>query len=133
MQTERKSTLYIIRGLPGSGKSTLARRLVLSFRHRETDMFFIKNSIYKWNRKDVKKAIDWCYSEVEDCIKFNPSQDMAVSNTFIKRSHFMPYIELAKKYNFEPMVISCHADFGNIHKVCVEDLERMKSNWESYC
>ena len=56
--------LYLLRGIPGSGKSTLANQF--GDVHFEADMYFInENGEYIFNGADIKKAHQWCQSQVE--------------------------------------------------------------------
>ena len=78
--------LYLLRGLPGSGKSTLANQF--GDTHFEADMYFInENGEYIFNGADIKKAHQWCQSQVELAMIQNhitdglDSSDIIVSNT----------------------------------------------------
>ena len=126
------ATLYIIRGLPGSGKSTLARRLVHESRHREADMFFMKNGEYKFDARLLKDAHNWCFDEVQNLVSLEQS-DVVVSNTFTKRWEYTSYLKLAKQHGYDVMVIDCHADFANVHDVPQDAIEKMRNRWQPYC
>ncbi len=58
--------------------------------------------------------------------------DIAVSNTFIKKWEYEPYLSLAEEYGYKPIVIECHADFGNIHEIPLDTLKNMKLRYEPY-
>ena len=55
--------LYLLRGIPGAGKSTLAKQLGDS--HFETDGFFMVDGEYKFDPTKLRKAHEWCQSQVE--------------------------------------------------------------------
>jgi predicted kinase len=122
-------TLYIIRGLPGSGKSTLARKLVWD-RYREADMFFEKDGLYSFDRIKLTEAHDWCKCEVWGLMT-DSDEDVAVSNTFVKRWEFQYYCEMATRRGFKYQIIECQNKLGeNIHGVPIDVIERMRLNWE---
>jgi predicted kinase len=123
--------LYIIRGLPGSGKSTLARRLVHESRHRESDMYHMKNGVYIWRKENVKRAHEWCFNEIERLV-IEEKADVAVSNTFPRKCEYRRYILLAEQYGYKPMIIECHADFGSIHMVPVDTMKKLRSMYEPH-
>ena len=125
------ATLYIIRGLPGSGKSTLAKKLVSKENHREADMFHMKHGKYDFKIENIQKAHNWCFNEIENLLQTS-NEDCAVSNTFTEYWEYYPYIQLAKKYNYNISVIDCYAEFRNIHNVPEQILENMKNRWEPF-
>ncbi|MDY0226122.1 MAG: AAA family ATPase [Desulfomicrobium apsheronum] len=122
--------LYILRGLPGSGKSTLAQKLVREEFLRETDMFFMINGKYNFDHTKIKNAHLWCQSEIEKLMI--QGYECAVSNTFIKKWEYQPYLKMAKKYNYKTQIIECHGQWENTHGVTFEKLQIMKNNWEPH-
>ena len=127
------ATLYIIRGLPGSGKSTLAMKLVHSYRHMEADMFFIDDEgKYNYNVSDIKQAHEWCFNKVKTMMLTNKYYNCAVSNTFTRRWEYQKYMDLAKEYSFNVVIIETHANFGNKHNVPEKVIQSMKDRWEPH-
>jgi len=120
--------LYIIRGLPGSGKSTLAFKLGLAF--YEPDMFAMHNGKYEFDPKKLPKAIRWCFTSVLYALK--NKMDVAAVGTFTKVEHFQEYVKFCKQADIEFRVIHCISNYGNIHQVPQEVLDRMKSEMEPY-
>lgn len=125
------ATLYIVRGLPGSGKSTLAKKLVHESRHRESDMFFMKDGEYKFDRSKLKDAHAWCLSEIKKLID-KEKADCAVSNTFTMRWEYQSYIDYAKANGYNIQVIECHGPWQNKHNVPDQILSNMIERWEPH-
>lgn len=126
--------LYIIRGLPGSGKSTLAKRLYifcLVDYHYEADMYFIDaEGNYKFDPSKLKDAHAWCQEAVRGQIEGGYS--VAVSNTFTQMWEMKPYLDMAEKLGYTVTVITCEGDYGSIHNVPEEAIQRMKDRWEKF-
>lgn len=118
--------LIIIRGLPGSGKSTLATRLAecFDYLHYEADMYFMVDGEYKFDLAVVNKAHMWCQRRVETGLKY---QGVVVSNTFSRLWEMDFYLKLPNPKT----IIECQGNYGNIHGVPDEVVERMKNRWES--
>jgi len=58
--------------------------------------------------------------------------ECAVSNTFIKRWEYEPYLKMAKKYRYNTQVIECHGQWNNTHDVTIDKIQTMKKNWENH-
>jgi hypothetical protein len=155
----KSCTLYIIRGLPGSGKSTLAHQLVGYGNYFEADMYFTdpKTGEYKFDQTKLRDAHAWCLEGVKkamrsryeiftDNVPWDPNGEpvstrgigyptpVAVSNTFTQLWEMQMYIDLAKSEEFsadwEVCIVEMHNNFGNVHGVPTEAIERMRSRWE---
>lgn len=133
--------LIIIRGLPGSGKSTLAENLKYAlepdgyvFAHFEADMYFMEpgkdGPVYVFNPHDIPKAHMWCAESTEKALanRYN----VIVSNTFCSQWEYSPYIDLGKKYGCKIQVIDLYGNFGNVHNVPQESIDRMKMRWQPF-
>lgn len=121
-------TLYIIRGLPGSGKSSLARSLCGQNFH-EADQYFMDGGVYKFDPTKLKEAHTWCLDQVRKSLEFG-LQRVGVSNTFTQAWEMAPYRALAQEFGYSVFVVACENNFGNVHGVPEEAIERMAKRWE---
>ena len=125
--------LYIIRGLPGSGKSTKAKEIAIQekIKYYESDMFFINSEgEYNFNFDYIKQAHEWCKINVQS--ELFKGNSVIVSNTFIKFSEMVLYIEMAKEFDVRVKIIEMTGTYGNIHDVPDFILKKMKKNYERY-
>jgi predicted kinase len=135
--------LVLIRGLPGSGKSTLADdlRRLYSFKehgvfrcdewvHCEADQFFVKNGEYRFDPLKIFDAHKFCKQKCADALVMD--WNVIVSNTFSRIWEMQPYLDLAKQFDAEVTVLTCEGNFGNIHGVPENVIEKMRARWEPY-
>jgi predicted kinase len=124
--------LTLIRGLPGSGKSTVAKTLAqdTGAMHVETDMFFIDETTgaYHFDTSRLAEAHRWCQQTAEHALSHGVN--VIVSNTFSQRWELQPYLDMAAKYNVKVQLIEVQCNFGNIHNVPQETIEKMRARWE---
>jgi predicted kinase len=120
------STLYIVRGLPGSGKSTYSKSLGCF--HIEADMYFVYDGKYEFDIGSISSAHKWCIDIVYNAM-FSGA-DICVSNTFTVYDEIRPYIELCKKFYYDLKIITLTADYGSVHGVPDETIQRMRDRWE---
>jgi len=123
--------LTIIRGLPGSGKSTFAFGIQT---HNtaivEADMFHLINDKYVYKPEMAGYAHEWCQSQV--AWNLNQGNNVLVANTFITKRTIVPYFELAQEFNAGFHIITRTGDFGNIHNVPAEVIQRMAGAFETF-
>jgi predicted ATPase len=130
MQTNMQQ-FYIIRGLPGSGKSTLAQQLVnagIVTNYYEADQYFVRDGQYQFDRSKISDAHDWCQLQVHQALE--AKNNVAVSNTFTTCRELEPYFEMARYFSIKPTVLLCQSNWGSIHNVPEQTLQRMKSRFQ---
>jgi predicted kinase len=128
--------LYLLRGIPGAGKSTLAKQLGDS--HFETDTFFMVEGEYKFDPTKLRKAHEWCQSQIELAMINNhvtaglDNSDIVVSNTFTQAWEMDAYYELAKQYGYRVFSIIVENRHGGVnqHNVPEDKLQMMKERFE---
>lgn len=119
----------LIRGLPGSSKSTLAKMFgIYQCFHIEADMYFMKTGEYVFDARLLHKAHNWCQEMTERYLRDN--YDVVVSNTFTTKKELRPYFTIAKKYGIIPTVILCQNNFGSVHNVPEETMEKMRKRFD---
>jgi len=128
MSMETK-TLHIIRGLPGSGKTTLARKLC-GDRFCEADLDFGEGKGYVFEKEKLGDAHAWCRRRIEAMMNDGTVASVAVSNTFVQRWEFAPYIDIAERLGWKCEIIVCEGNYGNVHGVPQDVVERMRTRWE---
>ena len=124
------SELILIRGLPGSGKSTLAlnRFCRNGYYLVEADMYFYNKGEYKFDPKKLYQAHKWCQERTD--LTLGLDYNVVVSNTFTTKKELRPYFTIAKKYGIIPIVILCQDNFGSVHNVPEETMEKMRKRFE---
>lgn len=128
-------TLYLLRGLPGAGKSTLAK--TLGGVHFESDMYFMQDGEYKFDKNKLPEAHEWCYNTVRYHMATArlpptpPFQNLVVSNTFTTEEEMQPYFDLAREFNYTCVVLIVENYHGNksIHNVPEETMDKMEARF----
>ena len=118
-------TILLIRGVPGSGKSTLAKRCA-GFVHIETDQFFSRTGVYRFERMLLRDAHHWCLAETK--LHISQGEDVVVSNTFCKLKSLTPYLELPATVR----VFTAEGVYRNCHGVPAPKVQAMRDTWEPY-
>lgn len=128
MMTQEPPVLVIVRGLPGSGKSTIAKSMAL-YEHYEADMFFTdSDGTYKYDRQLIGRAHEWCQRETFKALA--NGKRVVVSNTFTRLSEMQPYLDMAKTFGIEPVIIEAAGNWQSVHNVPAESIDRMRQRWE---
>lgn len=124
--------LLIIRGLPGSGKSTFAKgmieRNVYDVMFEADDFFTDASGNYQYDASKIKDAHKQCFANVEQALK--DGKRVIVSNTFTRLWEMEPYVNLAKQMGLSVSITTCTGDFGNVHNVSDDMIQRMKDRFE---
>lgn len=118
--------LILVRGLPGSGKSTFAKSLV-GFNHFEADQYFYKDGVYKFDINYLCDAHERCQALTDEYL--TAGQDVVVSNTFTTKKELVVYFEIAKKHGIILSVVLMQNNWGSIHGVPEETLQKMKNRF----
>lgn len=121
----------IMQGVPGSGKSTIAKHLARNVGEIcSTDSFFRDQfGKYRFDKSKLKENHERCFKEVEHFME-NETPLIVLDNTNIKQSHVGPYLELARRYGYTPVVIRANGRYPNIHGVPESTVERMRAEME---
>jgi predicted kinase len=121
--------LVLIRGLPGSGKSTAARQYFNDCIHLEADMYFTSpQGEYIYDASKIKQAHAWCQESTR--IFLNNNKNVVVSNTFTTRKELDFYITYANENNIPYVVFRMKNNYGSIHNVPQEAINRMSLRFE---
>jgi len=128
--------LILVRGVPGTGKSTLvrsgnlARQLNLfEFDHFEADMYFDHGGLYKFDASKLPSAHGWCQAETYRALK--EGRTVVVSNTFTTMKEMEPYIKMAEDLNLRLTIVTMKVEYGSIHNVPEESMQRMRDRFAS--
>lgn len=123
--------LILIRGLPGSGKSTRAKQLLADGAvdaHFEADQFFTdSDGNYNFDQKKLHLAHSICFSQMQSAMALG--LDVVVSNTFTTYKEIVEYFRFAELVNARVDIITMTENYGSIHNVPEEAMERMRNRW----
>lgn len=124
--------LILIRGLPGSGKSTLAKKIlaknnITSFNF-EADQYFYRDSVYTFDSSDLKRAHETCKYNASLMLRSYTDVNVIVSNTFVTLKEMTDYLNM--EYD-KLTIIEMATQYGSIHNVPNETIERMKRKFVS--
>lgn len=119
------NVLTLIRGLPGSGKSTYGRSLGTYL--FEADMYFMRSGEHQYNPKEIGLAHSYCFSHAKSMLCVGA--DVAVANTFSTLKEIEPYMQLAYKIDCKVKIVTCLGNFGSVHDVPEETIEKMRKRF----
>jgi predicted kinase len=127
--------LYLVRGIPGSGKSTFAKSICGTV--FEADQYFLDEmGKYHFDGSKIKKAHEWCQSQVETAMIVNHTcgvnSEIAVSNTFTQEWEMDHYYALAKTYGYTVFSVIVENRHGGVneHGVPEDKLDAMRNRFE---
>jgi predicted kinase len=138
--TEMKKTLLLTIGCSGAGKSTYANRLAERLNRRfgyrvvvlEADDYFYKDGKYNWNQNQLHAAHLNCQNRTNQ--QMRAGVDLVIcSNTNTSHKDRKPYLELAKKWDYDvrlkyigstdPNDLNTYTQ-RNIHNVPAETIQK---------
>lgn len=122
--------LTLIRGIPGSGKSTRAKEIVDAYTVilEADEFFYMEDGTYNFNFKFLPDAHKLCQAQAAYFL--HQGVDIIISNTSINLSEIKTYWDLAKRFGAEFEIINCTENYGSIHNVPEETINRMSQNFE---
>ena len=129
--------LTLLRGLPGSGKSTFANYIFSNNIFEADQYFYDEDGNYNFDASKLYEAHKWCQLRVEHAMEDNLESngmyfsEIVVSNTSTTEKELEPYLELAKKYDYQVVSLIVENRHGSksIHNVPDEKLEQMKNRF----
>jgi NEDD4-binding protein 2 len=129
--------LILLRGLPGSGKSTFANYIFSNNIFEADQYFYDEDGNYNFDASKLYEAHKWCQLRVEHAMEDNLESngmyfsEIVVSNTSTTEKELEPYLELAKKYDYQVVSLIVENRHGNksVHNVPEETIERMKQRF----
>lgn len=123
--------LILVRGLPGSGKSTWAQKLINAdprIQHFEADMWMEKDGQYLYQPELLPFIHQSCQAVTLRQLQHGHS--VVVSNTFTRCWEMWPYAMMAMDTNSKFTIKEMTGNYGSIHNVSEEQMEKMRKRWE---
>jgi predicted kinase len=122
--------LYLMSGPPGSGKSAKARLIardklavILStddFHHTDPNnphLYLFENT----------RAGECHLANQERCRYFmQKGVNVIIDNTNLTNRQIGPYVRLAREFGFDVEIVYCEGDYGSVHGVPAEVIEKMR-------
>lgn len=138
--TVNNKKLVIMRGLPGSGKSHVAKKLVGNGVIHSTDNYFVNGGAYKFDEQNILRFHNLNLMDSIESMK-NGVSPIIIDNTNIISSHCKSYVEEAKIYGYDVVVVEPCAEWAfdieelikrNVHDVPRDVIERMLEIYEDH-
>lgn len=119
--------LIIMRGIPSCGKTTRAKELAnnnddIIF---SADKFWGENYVENFDIKKISQAHNWCRDQLKRSMQKQLSL-LIVDNTNIKIRDIMPYIDMAKKYEYRVRIEEPISPWWNEIKIVLKNKEKNK-------
>lgn len=91
-------------------------------------MFHMRDGHYSYDNKNVEWSHEWCQNMAFWAMQ--RGMDVAVSNTFTRKSEIAPYIKFAKMTGHEVSITVMSGNYGSVHNVPKETIKAMRERWE---
>jgi predicted kinase len=134
---KKQRQCIILRGEPGVGKSTLAKKIIQgiapikTISHCEADSYFVRpDGVYDFNYNLLRNAHTLCRNEFEAAIYHK--YHVIISNTNVKASDVKSYADFAAKNGYNITVVRLTKNWGTIHNVPQETVDKMRESMEAY-
>lgn len=131
---KRKPKLFILRGHPGSGKKTIALTMLqeglADIIHQQDHFFVDNNGVYRYDASKVEEAVKYCYEHVMESLQ--KGLRVVVANNFTKTWTVEKYIETAKRFGAEVVVMRAMGRYQNNTGVPPEQVKKLISLYEPF-
>lgn len=125
--------LVVFRGIPGSGKSTMAKKmrdslieLGYTVGYYEADMYWMTDTgEYLFDPNRLSDAHAWCRSKVREAL--HNCDVVIVANTNLTKKEMDLWQQIALSEHVKLEVFHLKTEYGNIHNVPEETIEKMKN------
>ena len=134
---ESNRYLFIITGAPGAGKSTLANKIkdnspkfispIKEICEADDYFYIIGHGKYAFDKNLLFKAHSWCQNKVKR--EMDEWRNVIVSNTNIIPRDRKVYFDFAKSHGYKVVYIHLTTDYGTIHDVPDEAVQRLKDRY----
>lgn len=129
-----EKSLILLRGCPGSGKTTITKILFPNAKAFAADDYMVDGSgNYDFRPEKLGYAHKLCVKGVEEAMQMSHAH-VVVHNTLTTEKELMPYLELAKKYDYNifSFIVENRHGNSNVHSVpeakLLEMAERLKNS-----
>lgn len=144
--------MVLVRGLPGSGKSTFAAEMYYWWSCRtiahltssremspidgvevlESDDFFVGpgSMKYLFDEELLPLAHNWNLARAAMACRDYPHSVCVVANTFTRNDEMSRYVDIARKYGRDVVVVEIRAKHQNVHGVPDDVVDAMAARWE---
>lgn len=133
----REKSVVIMRGCPGSGKSTYLSRYYPGAFVCSADEYYVdERGDYRFNPKEIKWAHLFCQNAFIAALK-NSLPLIAVDNTNTLAWEFEKYVQLARNYGYNVLIVRIEVDpekaaKRNVHGVAKHKVLQMHERIEDY-
>lgn len=131
---ERTPKLFILRGHPGSGKKTIALTMLAEgladIIHQQDHFFVDDDGQYLFDESKIPEAVKDCRWNVQESLR--KGLRVIVANNFTKIWTVDSYIQTAKRFDAEVVVMRATGDYSNVTGVPAYQVDTLKKMYEPY-